>query len=679
MNPQQERYRGAIATQAFRNIAPKEQNAKITLRSIIIGLVLMPPSAYWLTLVEIKWGVIRATYASLFVNVIVILFLLAFLNVFISKLKWVKGLSATELLVIYVMLSLSTAVFGCDMIQALIPVLPHATWFATPENDWTSLFASYLPRWLILTQKNVMEGYYNGESTIWTMKHLAGWLPSLTAWFGFIFVLLFIMLCINVIMKKRWMEQEKLTFPIAQLPLELIRRERFSSFLSNRLMWIGFSIAFFMISSLGLHKIYPVIPSIGIKTYLNLYFTEKPWSSIGWTPLALFPFVVGLSFFIPLDMSFSLWFFYLLMKVELIISGYTGTLTFTSGGLYFIEQRAGAMIGLCVIAIWMSRSHLFQICKKICGRPAKLRGTKQSHRVGLQKRLDDSNKLSWPFESMLYRYAVLGVIIGIVLLVAFFHKAGMSLWVALLWLLIYFMISISITKIRAEVGPPMHVVHDVHPETMMVQLIGTRPLGPQNLSALSHVYWLCRAYRQHPMAHQLEGFKMAEMTRTSSKKLLMVMLLATAVGIWVSYWAILNLFYKNGNTHTAWPQDYIGFYTYQRLENWFYHQLKTDARAALFMGVGFSLTLFLTLMRIRFLWWPLHPVGYALTEHWATGWFWFSIFVAWLLKWILLQNGGAKAYRKAIPFFMGLILGDYLARCLWAAVSFATKTPIEIW
>ena len=44
MNPQQERY----------NIAPEERNAKITLRSIIIGLVLMPPSAYWLALVEIK-------------------------------------------------------------------------------------------------------------------------------------------------------------------------------------------------------------------------------------------------------------------------------------------------------------------------------------------------------------------------------------------------------------------------------------------------------------------------------------------------------------------------------------------------------------------------------------------------------------------------------------------------
>jgi len=61
--------------------------AKITLRSIIIGLVLMPPSAYWLSLAEIKWGVVRATYTPIFVNVIVIVFLIALANFLIGKLK----------------------------------------------------------------------------------------------------------------------------------------------------------------------------------------------------------------------------------------------------------------------------------------------------------------------------------------------------------------------------------------------------------------------------------------------------------------------------------------------------------------------------------------------------------------------------------------------------------------
>jgi len=47
------------------------------------------------------------------------------------------------------------------------------------------------------------------------------------------------------------------------------------------------------------------------------------------------------------------------------------------------------------------------------------------------------------------------------------------------------------------------------------------------------------------------------------------------------------------------------------------------------------------------------------------GWLWSSIFTSWLLKWIILKQGGFKAYRRAIPFFFGLILGDYLVGGTW--------------
>ncbi|MCH8293569.1 hypothetical protein IH992_21010 [Candidatus Poribacteria bacterium] len=35
-------------------------------------------------------------------------------------------------------------------------------------------------------------------------------------------------------------------------------------------------------------------------------------------------------------------------------------------------------------------------------------------------------------------------------------------------------------------------------------------------------------------------------------------------------------------------------------------------------------------MRFRFLWWTLHPAGFALTgSTWTVGWLWFSIFISW--------------------------------------------------
>jgi len=38
--------------------------------------------------------------------------------------------------------------------------------------------------------------------------------------------------------------------------------------------------------------------------------------------------------------------------------------------------------------------------------------------------------------------------------------------------------------------------------------------------------------------------------------------------------------------------------------------------------------------------------------------YWFPIFIAWVLKTIVVHYGGLKGYGKARPFFLGLILGE---------------------
>ncbi|MCS7225348.1 MAG: hypothetical protein NZ959_12475 [Armatimonadetes bacterium] len=75
-------------------------------------------------------------------------------------------------------------------------------------------------------------------------------------------------------------------------------------------------------------------------------------------------------------------------------------------------------------------------------------------------------------------------------------------------------------------------------------------------------------------------------------------------------------------------------------------------------GLGLSSTLFL--LRLWLLWFPFHPVGYALAGSWTMSWLWASVFVGWATKVILLRYGGPTAYRKAKPFFLGLVLGEYL-------------------
>ena len=86
---------------------------------------------------------------------------------------------------------------------------------------------------------------------------------------------------------------------------------------------------------------------------------------------------------------------------------------------------------------------------------------------------------------------------------------------------------------------------------------------------------------------------------------------------------------------------------------------------------GFVLVL-LVASRTRFLWWPLHPARYLLAGTFTLEWLWCSLFVGWLVKWLILRYGGLRLYRQALSFFIGLILGDYVAGALWALVGCLT-------
>ena len=117
----------------------------LTWRSSIIGLILLPISTYWVMQMEIMSGNVGgggssyggahyATCLSLFFNVVFVIVLLVVLNYVWRRIFSRPLLNRKEILIIYVLLSMSTAVAGTDMLQVLIPMLPHPFWFATPEN-----------------------------------------------------------------------------------------------------------------------------------------------------------------------------------------------------------------------------------------------------------------------------------------------------------------------------------------------------------------------------------------------------------------------------------------------------------------------------------------------------------------------------------------------------------------
>ena len=632
---------------------PKSFPSKVTWRSLFLGILLIPVNVYWMTIVEVKYYSLDGSCLPLFVEPVFILFVIILFNLPLKRFAPGAVLTQAELLTIYIMVAISCTFAGHDTLQNMFGSIAHPFWFATPENEWQELFFRYIPRWLTVTDSQSLKGFYEGESTFYLSRNLSLWARPLAFWGLLFLVMMFMMLCINTLIRKRWTEQEKLAYPIIQLPLGL-SEDSGTKLLKNQMMWMGFSIAVVIGLINGIHFLAPQFPEIPyIKRTLiwDNIFTERPWSAMRGVRVSMYPFAIGLAFFLPLDLSFSCWFFFVVRLIERVIGEALGTRYFPA----LNDQASGAWIALFFLAVWVTRRHLIEVGRKI---------------LGFDSTLDDSN------EPMPYRWAALGILGSMLFIGAFVSMAGMKLWVAGIFFGLYFMLSFAITRVRAELGTP-HEIYFVNPHDIMATVGGTRRFDPSSLTIVSMFYWFNRGYRNHPMPNQIEAFKMAEVTGMGNRRLWLAMLIAIVVGIFATFWANLDITFRNGAIAKAGGfKGWVGWESFNRLQRWLINPSDPNWAGISFMGVGSVLTFLMMFMRMRFLWWPFHPAGYALAISFAMDYFWFAFFVAWLLKYLILRHGGIQMHRRAAPLFLGLILGDYVIGSIWAIIgpSFGIRT-----
>jgi hypothetical protein len=86
-------------------------------------------------------------------------------------------------------------------------------------------------------------------------------------------------------------------------------------------------------------------------------------------------------------------------------------------------------------------------------------------------------------------------------------------------------------------------------------------------------------------------------------------------------------------------------------------------------AVGAGIMLWLTMMRQQVMWWPFHPLGFALGGIWMMDELWATILGTWLIKSVIMRYGGVKAFQRARPFFLGLILGQFATNGLWLFID----------
>ena len=606
-----------------------------------------------------------STTASLFFTAIFSLLILVALNAL-----WRKRFSARtafrqgELLTAYSLLCIGTAMAAVDFGSPLMTLIAHPFRFGTADNGWERFYA-YLPEWLTVRDKDALKGYYEGNSTLYKPAHLLAWVPPLLRWAGFIALLLWTMACLNTLIRKQWVDRERLTFPIIQLPVALTQED--GALFRNRLFWLGAALSGGLSLVNGLHYLFPAIPTIPINEFqLGDWFQEVPWRGLtwesgGWLPAGIFPFIIGLGYLLPVDLLFSCWFFYLFygfQRVAFLAMGFTNDKTRYP---YTIEQMFGAFMAVLIASLWSARGHLREVIA-----------------AALAKEKEEND----PNEPMSYRFALFGALFGYVALVAFSAAAGMPVFLSVLFFLVYFAIALAVTRMRAELGPPTHDLHFVGPNATLFSIFGSANIDRHSMGVFTLFYWFNRAYRAHPMAHELEGFQMARLSGLSPRRMPFVMVVAGIIGIFFTCWVTLDISYRLGAAAQihGWSSLGAGNEAYTRLNNWISQPSPPDIPAMGGMIVGFLFAGMLIVARQSVYGLPFHALGYALSGGWSMMWASLSLFLAWLIKLTILRFGGLRAYRLGLPFFFGLIVGDMMMGAFWSILGLWMDIPIySIW
>ncbi|MGQ9455889.1 MAG: DUF6785 family protein [Armatimonadota bacterium] len=635
--------------------------AGISLRGIIVGLILVAITCLCVCWAELVLKTIQIGFLQMPPAAIGIFFFLVLINKAFRRLGKRFRLSPNELLMIYMMMVVACMVSSRGIMEKILTLFVTPNYYANASNQWAELMFPYIRKWMVAfdpagppqqhVAKAFFEGLRAGESIPWRC-----WIVPLVCWGVLVFLVIFAFMCIAAILRRQWVDHEKLSFPLVQLPLELARAEENHDILKNKLLWGGMAVPAIVFTINGIHNIIPAVPEITLSVYLNPFFVNRPWSEIYWTTIFLSFAAIGFFFLLPTEIIFSLWFFALFARFQDVVAASFGMdmprMPMYGTHAYVAYQVVGAYVVLAGYLFFVAIPHLKRIVNAVW--------------AGLS--VEDKNEL------LPYPVAFWGLLISFALILLWCRLAGMSAWLAALEFFVFlFMVAIVMTRSTAEAGVLMTET-SFRPVDFYRMFAPATNLGPSNLTVMAFTdAAFMRDQRGLLLTGFLDGLKIADGVRMSRAAMRWVFLIGIIAAMIVAGAVHIWLPYTRGGIN-------LYSYVYSGNNYWAFHEAEAQIRGAplpdwqpkTFFVVGVFFALFLSYMRALYYWWPLHPLGYALCISWTMSVFWFSCLIAWIIKTVILRYGGMKLYIKARPWFLGMVLGEFGMAVIWALVSGVT-------
>ena len=632
-----------------------------TYRSLVLGTLLTLVISVVFTYARLVMGAAGLSDDYITSGAIFLFFLLtALVNPVIKLFRRSWGFSRAELVVICVMMIVASTIPTWGFSGHVVAMLPAVYFFAAPENNWSELVHPHIKSWMVIQDPEAIESFFEGLPEGAPIPW-GEWVVPMAAWCSLILAVYLMMIASVVLVRRQWMDHERLSFPLVQLPLEMIEEDRSgdgvrSPFLRDPLMWLGFLVPFTLMSMVGLNHYHPGVPEPNLYQHLAWFGP----SSGGLNFVVSFA-VIGLAYFLSLDVALSMWLFLLLAKVQMGIEGMVGYQIsgdiemFMEGTLTLAHQGMGAMMALVFWGLYVSRTHLRQVARKV---------------------LFDSSEIDDSGEILSYRTSALILLVCGLYVTAWLNAAGVPLWVTVVFLFLAFAIFYGITRIIAEGGVGF-MRPQMTAQPIAINFLGADAVTAPGIANLAFTYSWAGNLRILLMASVINGMKMAERVGVLRRPLFWAMLLAIVVSLVSSVLLIIWLGYRDGGINLErYAYQYMGRgvaeFTVWRINNPlnFADRFDTLGPRLLYTGVGAAVMSALIFLRHHFLWWPTHYLGFAISATHMMEDCWFGILIGWLCKTVILKYGGIRPYRRLRLLFLGFILGQITATGFWTMLDF---------
>jgi hypothetical protein len=231
---------------------------------------------------------------------------------------------------------------------------------------------------------------------------------------------------------------------------------------------------------------------------------------------------------------------------------------------------------------------------------------------------------------------------------------------------------VGLTRVVAESGMAEAVAPSIAPG-VLISGVGSGVFGPKGLVSMSMTYVWLSDMRIFVMATAAHTLKLSQEIPGSRRPMFWAMVAGVVIAMAASIPLTIHWSYQKGG-----PQlnDWFWGGSPQAAGKWVNDMILNKPQANLVGWVltagGFLVMGWLTSMRQQIMWWPFHPLGFALAGIWMMDQLWSTILLTWLIKAAIMHYGGVKSFQRARPFFLGLILGQFACNGGWLVLDWLT-------